>query len=279
MNRKYNLIIEKKDMPKLSLDHIRVTASNIDYRSKFKTIYDQGSIGSCTANAFCYAYNFNDTSFNPSRLFLYYNERLLDNDNHISIDDGSTMTQGINALKRYGISSEKLWPYVINKFAIKPPIAAYNDGLLHQVISAIYLNQTLNTLKACIQSGQPFVCGIAVYESFESDIVASTGYVPIPNPDTESLLGGHAIICVGYDDSKQVFIMLNSWGKSWGVNGSFYLPYNYLTNTNLAGDFWKITKIEKIPVKKVKIIPKQIINNKRIFLLKNHNNRKHLGRR
>ena len=269
MQRKYNLIIERKIMPKLSLEHISVTTSKIDYRSKFKTIYDQGSIGSCTANAFCYAYNFNDPSFNPSRLFLYYNERLLDNDNHISIDDGSTMTQGINALKKFGISSETLWPYIISRFAIKPAVAAYKDGLLHQVISAIYLNQSLNTLKACIQSGQPFVCGIAVYSSFESNIVATTGYVPMPNVNTENLLGGHAIICVGYDDSKKVFIMLNSWGKSWGVNGSFYLPYAYLTNTNLAGDFWKITKLEIVAIKKV------VNNNKRSYILKLFEKQKH----
>ena len=266
---KYNLIIERKVMPKLSLEHVSVTASKIDYRSKFKTIYDQGSIGSCTANAFCYAYNFNDTSFNPSRLFLYYNERLLDNDNHISVDDGSTMTQGINALKKYGFSSEAQWPYIISKFAMKPSNAAYKDGLLHQVISAIYLNQTLNTLKACIQSGQPFVCGIMVYESFESNAVATTGYVPMPDVNKENSLGGHAIICVGYDDSKRVFIMLNSWGKSWGENGSFYLPYAYLTNTNLAGDFWKITKLEKVPVKK------PVIDNKKKFILKSHEKQKH----
>jgi C1A family cysteine protease len=138
------------------------------------------------------------------------------------------------------------------------------------------LNQTLNTLKACLQSGQPFVCGLVIYKSFESNTVATTGYVPIPNINKERLLGGHAVICVGYDDSKQVFIMLNSWGKSWGVNGSFYLPYNYLTNKNLAGDFWKITKIEKTPEKSVEILTNQIINNNRIKVL---NNIKYSGRR
>jgi C1A family cysteine protease len=91
----------------------------------------------------------------------------------------------------------------------------------------------------------------------------------MPNVNTENLLGGHAIICVGYDDSKQVFIMLNSWGKSWGVNGSFYLPYAYLTNTDLAGDFWKITKLETVPVKK------PVINNKKTFILKSHEKQKH----
>jgi C1A family cysteine protease len=270
MEHKFNLIIERKVMPKLSLEHVSVTASCIDYRPRFKTIYNQGSIGSCTANAFCYAYNFNDPSFDPSRLFLYYNTRLLDNDNHISIDDGSTMTQGINALKKFGISSEKLWPYIISKFATKPTVAAYKDGLQHQVISAIYMNQKLNTLKACIQSRQPFVCGIMVYESFLSNNVTTTGNVPMPNVNTENLLGGHAITCVGYDDSRQVFIMLNSWGKSWGVNGSFYLPYAYLTNTNLAGDFWKITKLEKIPVKKP-----GVNKNKKIFILKSFEKQKH----
>ena len=135
MSRKYNLVLEgdKNRSPKLSLNNIKVTALKIDHRNKFKNIYDQGVLGSCTANALCYAFIFNDMLFNPSRLFLYYNERALDN--NINFDAGSTLRQGINALKQYGVCDEKKWPYIINKFKIRPPTNAFQDGMLHQVIN------------------------------------------------------------------------------------------------------------------------------------------------
>ena len=56
----------------------------------------------------------------------------------------------------------------------------------------------------------------------------------------ETLLGGHACYCLGYDDSKSSFIVRNSWGTGWGDKGHFYIPYQYLTNSNLADDFWSI---------------------------------------
>jgi C1A family cysteine protease len=98
-------------------------------------------------------------------------------------------------------------------------------------------------MKACLASGYPFIFGFTVYDSFESDAVAKTGIVPMPSK-TELVLGGHAVMAVGYDDSKKWFIVRNSWGEDWGDKGYFYIPYDYLTNKNLASDFWtiKLTK-------------------------------------
>ena len=81
--------------------------------------------------------------------------------------------------------------------------------------------------------------GISVYTSFMSDEVARTGIVPMPGPD-ESMEGGHAILGVGYDDSKKALIVRNSWGTEWGLQGYFYLPYDYITISDLASDFWTI---------------------------------------
>ncbi len=86
------------------------------------------------------------------------------------------------------------------------------------------------------------VFGFSVYESFESDSVASTGVVPMPSPN-EQLLGGHAVVLVGYDDTKKVWIVRNSWGTNWGQAGYFTMPYAYLTNSNLASDFWTISTV------------------------------------
>ena len=81
--------------------------------------------------------------------------------------------------------------------------------------------------------------GFDVYSSFESEEVAATGIVPMPT-DSDTCVGGHAVCAVGYDDSKGVMIVRNSWGLSWGMKGYFTLPYAYISNPNLASDFWAI---------------------------------------
>jgi len=264
MSIKYNLIFESGMYPEKVVNYSLTTtlSKKVDLRTKSNVIYDQGNLGSCTANALCYCFVFNDPTYTPSRLFLYYNERVLDH--AIPNDDGSTLSQGINALIKYGVCSETNNPYIISNFANKPSSTAYNEGLLHQVISANRVLQTETSMKGCLNNGKPFVVGILIYSSFESQRVTNTGYVPMPNTQKEQLLGGHAVTCIGYDDTKKVWIMKNSWGSRWGDNGYFYLPYNYLLSSTLAGDMWQIIKQEVLAPKIIKIISK--INENAKFL-------------
>jgi len=101
------------------------------------------------------------------------------------------------------------------------------------------LTQSLSQLKGCLASGYPFVFGFTVYDSFESQQVAQTGVVPMPAAG-EGVLGGHAVLAVGYDDTQQRFIVRNSWGTGWGMQGYFTMPYAYLTEQNLSSDFWTV---------------------------------------
>jgi C1A family cysteine protease len=103
--------------------------------------------------------------------------------------------------------------------------------------------EMLTQMKGCLASGFPFVIGFTVYESFESDEVAKTGRMPMPAP-REHVLGGHAVMVVGYDDKVERFRMRNSWGTSWGLKGYFTMPYAYLLDDNLSDDFWKITLVK-----------------------------------
>ena len=271
MSNKYklNLKIERGMYPEKvkNFTNKSKTLNIVDLRPKINVMYDQGELGSCTANALCYSFINNDPSFKPSRLFLYYNSRALDN--NISEDAGSTLTQGINALKIYGVCSEQLWSYNISNFTIKPPTNAYAQALDHQIISSSRVLQTLSSLQGCLTSGQPFVVGILVYSSFVSNAVAKTGNVPMPNVSKEQFLGGHAVVCVGYNDTKKVWIMKNSWGSGWGDNGYFYLPYNYLLRFGLSGDIWKITKVEIVIPNKKKFV--QLKMNESIKHKQNYN--------
>ena len=231
--------------------------AKVDLRPGCPPVYDQGQLGSCTANAIAGAIEFDQKKqslpeFTPSRLFIYYNERVLESTSP-SVDGGAAIRDGIKSVASQGVCKEASWPYDdTNKdpnpcptcrFAKKPSAACYKEALQHKVKAYQRLNSAvLNTLKGCLAGGYPFVFGFTVYESFESQQVAQTGIVPMPGPQ-EKTVGGHAVMAVGYDDSAQQFIVRNSWGAGWGIKGYCMMPYAYLTNTNLADDFWAIQTI------------------------------------
>jgi C1A family cysteine protease len=214
----------------------------VDLHSLCPPVYDQGNLGSCTANALAAGIDFERHKQKlpflfPSRLFIYYNERVLENS--VSSDSGAMLRDGIKTIASQGVCAEPLWPYVPANFADLPNAACYTCARQHCTLSYSRVAQNLAQMKGCLASGYPFVFGFAVYESFETDIVAKTGKVPMPNGD-ETVLGGHAVLGVGYSDASQRFLVRNSWGSAWGVNGHFTIPYSYLTNPNLADDFWTI---------------------------------------
>jgi uncharacterized protein YvpB len=158
----------------------------------------------------------------------------------VNSDSGAYIRDGIKSLNTNGICPEKEWAYIIEKFVQKPPKKCFDDALKSTVKSYERLTNTnLTQLQACLSEGYPFVFGFTVYESFESEAVAKTGMMQMPKAK-EKVLGGHAVMAVGYDDSKQVVIVRNSWGKDWAVKGYFYMPYGYITNNHLCDDFWTI---------------------------------------
>ena len=175
--------------------------------------------------------------FMPSRLFIYYNERVMEGT--VNEDSGAQIRDGIKSVAQQGDCPETLWPYDITKFAVKPPAQCYQQALKFKALQYQRLSQILNQLKGCLASGYPFVFGFTVYSSFESQQVAQTGHAPMPSPP-EASVGGHAVMAVGYDDSQNWFIVRNSWGVGWGMQGYFTLPYAYLLEQNLANDFWTI---------------------------------------
>lgn len=244
-HRAYNCLITRLEPAKLNIKSfdIKDISGTVDLRSQMPPVYDQGQLGSCTANALCagFAYETHNV-YMGSRLFVYYNERMLEHT--ISQDAGALLSDGINSLKKHGLCSETLWPYNIKKYTKKPKPKCYKQALAHCVISASNIQNTLVDMKQSLTAGHPFVVGIAIYDSFESDAVALTGIVPMPNINTESLLGGHAVLVVGYDDTHQWFIVRNSWGTDWGDQGYFYLPYAYLTDSTLTSDLWNITSVK-----------------------------------
>jgi C1A family cysteine protease len=218
----------------------------VDLREQCPAVYDQGQLGSCTANAIGAALEFDqmrqkEQAFAPSRLFIYYNERAIEGT--VSSDSGGQIRDGVKSVNQQGAPPETDWPYDITKFAEKPPQKAYDDAAQHEAILYQRLTPTLGQLKGCLASGFPFVFGFVVYESFESQQVAQTGEAPMPQAG-EKQLGGHAVMAAGYDESQQRFIIRNSWGPGWGMGGYFTLPYPYLLQSTLSSDFWTIRSVK-----------------------------------
>lgn len=221
--------------------------ASVDLRPKCPPVYDQGQLGSCTGNAIAGAIQFGrrkakqKLDFVPSRLFIYYNERVIEHT--VNTDAGAQIRDGIKCAVNQGACNEKTWPYNIAQFTKQPPAAAYQEAKKYQVTSYSRVTQTLSQLKGCLANGYPFVFGFTVYESFESQQVAQTGVMTMPAPK-EKVVGGHAVLAVGYDDASQRFIIRNSWGPGWGQKGYFTMPYAYITESNLADDFWTIRLVE-----------------------------------
>ncbi|MBV8390316.1 MAG: C1 family peptidase [Mucilaginibacter sp.] len=214
----------------------------VDLTSQCPPVYDQGQLGSCTANSIGAAFEFELLKqklpdFMPSRLFIYYNERAIENT--INSDSGAQIRDGIKSIAKQGVCSETSWPYVISEFAIKPYQACYTEASHNTAISYHRVSRDINQMRGCLANGYPFVIGFTVYSSFESPQVAQTGVLNLPAPD-ENAIGGHAVLVVGYDDSSSRFTVRNSWGETWGQKGYFTMPYQYLLDANLSDDFWTI---------------------------------------
>lgn len=222
---------------------LRAFPPKADLRRHCPAVYDQGELGSCTGNAIAGAVQFDrmklkrKPNFVPSRLFVYYNERVIEHS--VESDSGAQIRDGIKTVAKQGVCPETEWPYDIAKFAVKPAATCYQQAKKYRAIGYQRVVQSLTQMKGCLASGYPFVFGFTVYESFESDQVARTGVVPMPG-SAEKVLGGHAVLAVGYDDTAQRFIVRNSWSRRWGDAGYFTMPYAYLVDDNLAADFWTI---------------------------------------
>lgn len=249
MKRKYGWkpqLPDQRDFLFAAITPARQLPAKVDLRPKMPFVYDQGNLGSCTGNGVAAIHHFsqivqNKKAFVPSRLQIYYDERSLEGTTRQ--DSGANIRDGLKCVANKGVCPETMWPYDITKFANRPPRKCYLEAVKHQAIKYMSVVPSLSQLKGCLADGFPFVFGISVYESFESDGVAKTGEVPMPST-TEQMLGGHCIVAVGYDDATQRFIIRNSWGADWGDKGHCYLPYNYVTNRSLASDFWTIRAVE-----------------------------------
>ena len=252
------ILNNKKDVAdprdyKISFTQVKITKASIDLRNKFPPIFDQGNLGSCTANAVCGNFQYNEMKqtnryLTLSRLYLYYNTRKIQNT--VAQDSGASLRDTIKAAVQKGICREVFCPYVVSDFAKTPPPICYTEGSQNKILT--YAQPDRNSLEKSLINGFPVVFGFLVYSSFFNPSVTKTGVVPMPNTSKEKCQGGHAVSIVGFDSGKKLFICRNSWGTSWGDKGYFYMPYAYILNPSLSFDFWVILSVNNPSVQIIK---------------------------
>lgn len=224
---------------------IQPLPAKVDFRPKCTLIENQGQLGSCTGNAIAGAIELLNNQAGKakdiSRLYIYYYERVLENT--VNYDNGAYIRDGIKACSKYGASLESLWPYDITKYTNAPTPTAIADGLKRK-ITRYERTTDYNGCKDALAHGYSVIIGFTVYSSFLSTSTASTGVMTYPNKKTERILGGHAVLLVGYDDAKSCFIVRNSWGTGWGDKGYFYMPYEVIQDKTMSSDFWIIKSVD-----------------------------------
>lgn len=235
---------------------------SVDLRPWCSPIEAQGELGSCTAHAGVGMVEyFEIRAFGKhvvgSRLFLYKVTRNL---LHWTGDSGAFTRSMMGALVLFGLVPEDYWPYNIADFDKEPTAFCYAYAQNFQSIDYYRLDppgitpiKLLNQIKINISAGLPAICGFTIYSSYLQGKV--TGKIPFPTAD-EKIVGGHAVMVVGYDDNLKIknsnigsaettgaFLIRNSWGTEWGIEGYGWLPYQYVTK-RLAIDWWSLLKNE-----------------------------------
>jgi len=231
----------------LKLEAPRTLPRQVDLRTAWMPKpYHQGDLGSCTANAIGAALAYEHVkqglgALRPSRLFIYYGERAMEGTIHS--DPGAQIRDGIKVIAKLGAPPERLWPYDIAKFARKPPAKVYKAALDHRALAYFRVDQTrLRELLGCLASGFPFVFGFTVYEGFDAPKVMKNGVLDMPKRG-ERVLGGHAVLAVGYNQKTRRFLVRNSYGVAWGRKGYFSMPFDYLLDDGLSADFWTLRTV------------------------------------
>lgn len=222
--------------------------SEVDKRPILPPCYDQQDAGSCTGNSTAAAIQFDEitqqnASVMVSRLFIYFGARRYEGMQ--GVDGGAYLRNCIKFVNETGVCSEDDWPYDTDRVNTPPPQDCYDNATEKAMIYERLDNRDLDALRGCLAQGLPFVFGFTVYDAFEGAAIRQSGVLMMPGPD-ESVVGGHAVLAVGYRDETKQFIVRNSWGPNWGQQGHFLMPYAYISNPDLADDFWCIQRVANV---------------------------------
>jgi C1A family cysteine protease len=260
--------VDERDF-KLKSPVLQTFPTSVDLRPFLQPVRHQGKLGACTAfatNALmeCVRNKQELLQWDASPLFTYYATRKIENS--INMDTGAYCRNALKAVAKDGVAKESTWPYVVENFAINPPLSAWEEAEKHQALVYYKVEQTKHSILHCLSEGYPFTFGAYLYESF---MKTQTGFlvydvVPMPDPSKEEMVGGHCMLAVGYLSAANGSINIitrNSWGPYVGLEGYHNMPIEYFLDPTLSSDFWTIRlteRTEEDPAPKPKPEPKPV---------------------
>jgi C1A family cysteine protease len=204
---------------------------SVDLREWDSPIESQRSLGSCSGNAMTNAYELTVKRIYPdrftelSRLFVYYNSRVIDNTT--GEDVGAYLRSTLAAVKHQGICTEKLWPYNVDLFNVQPPAECYQDAAQRTITNYQSLD-TLDDVLDALNQNKPVIIGLTVYDSF-NQVDRYDPVIKMPSRSELGQGGGHAMTAVGYDLNRRQILVKNSFGTDWGTMGYGWLPFDYVS--------------------------------------------------
>jgi C1A family cysteine protease len=240
---------------------------SIDLRRWCSPIENQDSLGSCTAQAGVGLVEYYETRASgrhtdASRLFLYKATRNL---LRWTGDRGAFLRTTMAGMVLFGVPPEEYWPYVVADFDKEPSSFCYAFAQNYQALQYFRLDPLGTSedflwkrIKALLAAGLPSMFGFTVFSSIRQ--AANDGKIPFPCRG-ERILGGHAVVAVGYDDEAKIrnagcgiettgaLLIRNSWGEDWGDKGYGWLPYDYVLR-GLAIDWWCLLRSEWVDTEK-----------------------------
>ena len=225
---------------------VRRLPAVVDLRRHCPPVYDQLHLNSCSANAIAAALRYNELREgrsdvpSPSRLFIYYNERVLAG--VVGTNSPVSLRDGYRAVTKLGACPEALWPYQVRRFRRPPTPRCFRAARRHRAIAYYRLRRAISDVRACLAARFPLVMALAVHQSMMGRDVRRTGVVPVPTR-RDRLRRGHAVLAVGYDHATRLITFRNSWGHGWGDHGYGYLPYEFLSSPELTWDFWTMRRV------------------------------------
>ena len=210
-----------------------VREKSVNLREYFTKVKNQGQIGACTVFAISSIYEYilkryQKEETDLSEAFVYYNVRHMEGKE--LEDTGSSFQDVIDNIGIQGICEESFHPYS-HLLSDVPSNEAYLDGKKRRITKALNVNINVNDIRSAIQEGYPVAISLRIYNSFH----ATSGFVKRPtDAEIDSAdFGYHAMVVVGYSDDTKFFLVRNSWGEHFGVNGYCYIPYSYVCDPEL----------------------------------------------
>lgn len=211
-----------------------------------KIVPRQENIGACVANLVAvnleYLYQKHGREvFFPSRLYIYFIARVFYTKQLPENDSGTSIEDACKAITKWGACPEEMWPYQRSRFFMFPTSKCFEKGRSQRVFRYFMVSQRAEDICSVIEQGYPVLCSLQIYSSFYAEFTSHMGKVAIPDTIREIDLGGHSLLLVGYDLNKRVFVGMNSWGNSWGMDGYCEIDFDYILNEQLARDFFFIS--------------------------------------